>query len=111
MEEAKRSTESIRREAQLESEGRSLKLRAEVEHELRDKRGDLVKIEERVVAKEEDIDHQLTEFGPARAGARRRGASTAYRTRLKTATDGQLKELERISGMTVEEAKRRTPGA
>ena len=107
MEEAKRSAESIRREAQLEAKEESLKLRAEVEHELRDKRGDLVKIEERVVAKEEDIDRKLTEFGRREQGlADRETHLRQLQDELKTATDGQLKELERISGMTVEEAKR-----
>ena len=43
-EEAKRSAEAVRREAQLEAKEQSLKLRAEVENELRDKRAEIVKI-------------------------------------------------------------------
>jgi ribonucrease Y len=105
--EAKRSAEAIRREAQLEAKEAALKLRAEVEHELRDKRGELVKIEERVLAKEEDIDGKLTEFSRREQGlADRETHLRQLQDELKTATDGQLKELERISGMTVEEAKR-----
>jgi ribonucrease Y len=104
---AKRAAAAIRREAQLEAKEESLKLRAEVEHELRDKRGELVKIEERVVAKEEDIDRKLTEFSRREQGlADRESHLKQLQEELKTATDGQLKELERISGMTVEEAKR-----
>jgi ribonucrease Y len=106
-EEAKRSAESIRREAQLEAKEEALKLRAEVEHELRDKRGELVKIEERVVAKEEDIDRKLTEVSRREQGlADRETHLRQLQDELKAATEGQLKELERISGMTVEEAKR-----
>jgi ribonuclease Y len=105
--EAKRSAEAIRREAQLETKEEALKLRAEVEHELRDKRGELVKIEERVLAKEEDIDRKLTEFSRREQGLTDREAHLRQlQEELKTATDGQLKELERISGMTVDEAKR-----
>jgi ribonuclease Y len=105
--EAKRSAEAIRREAQLEAKEAALKLRAEVEHELRDKRGELVKIEERVLAKEEDIDRKLTEFSRREQGlADREAHLRQLQDELKAATDGQLKELERISGMTVEEAKR-----
>ena len=105
--EAKRSAEAIRREAQLEAKEEALKLRADVEHELRDKRGELVKIEERVVAKEEDIDRKLTEFARREQGlADREAHLRQLQDELKTATEGQLKELERISGMTVDEAKR-----
>jgi ribonuclease Y len=105
--EASRAAEAIRREAQLEAKEEALKLRAEVEHELRDKRGELVKIEERVLAKEEDIDRKLTEFSRRDQGlADRETHLRQLQDELKAATDAQLKELERISGMTVEEAKR-----
>jgi ribonuclease Y len=105
--EAERAAEAIRREAKLEAKEESLKLRAEVEHELRDKRGELVKIEERVLAKEEDIDRKLTEFSRREQGlADRETHLKQLQEELKTATEGELKELERISGMTVEEAKR-----
>jgi ribonuclease Y len=105
--EAKRAAEAIRREAQLEAKEGALQLRAEVEHELRDKRGELVKIEERILAKEEDIDHKLTEFARREQGlADRETHLRQLQDELKTATEGQLKELERISGMTVDEAKR-----
>src|SRR5919109_5688798 len=60
--EAKRAAETIRREAQIEAKEESLKLRADVENELREKRGEIIKIEERVLAKEEEIDRKLTEF-------------------------------------------------
>jgi ribonucrease Y len=107
VEEARRSAEAIRREAQLEAKEAALKLRAEVEHELRDKRGELVKIEERVLSKEEDIDRKLTEFSRREQGlADRETHLRQLQDELKAATDGQLRELERISGMTVEEAKR-----
>jgi ribonuclease Y len=106
-EDAKRGAEAIRREAQVEAREEALKLRAEVEQELQEKRGEVIKIEERVLAKEEEIDRKLTEF------ERREQGLVDRETHLKTmqedakaATEQQLKELERISGLTVEEAKR-----
>src|SRR2546423_15428161 len=60
-EEARRAAEAIRREAQVEAKEQAVKLRAEVEQELRDKRGEIIKIEERVAAKEGEIDRKLTE--------------------------------------------------
>ena len=41
--EAKRSAESVRREAELEAKEQALKARADVEHELRDRRAEIVK--------------------------------------------------------------------
>ena len=105
--EATRSAEALRREAQLEAKEEALKQRAETEHELRDKRAEIVKIEERVLTKEEDIDRKLTEFERREQGvADRETHLRQLQDELKVATEGQLKELERISGMTVDEAKR-----
>jgi ribonuclease Y len=106
-EEAKRAAEALRREAQLEVREQELKLRAGVEHELRDKRAEIVKVEERVLAKEEEIDRKLSEFERREQGVADREAHLKQlQDELKGATEGQLKELERISGMTTDEAKR-----
>jgi ribonucrease Y len=106
-EEATRSAEAVRREAQVEAKELALKLRADVEQELRDKRGEIIKIEERVVTKEEEIDRKLTDFERREQGfADRETHLKQLQEELKMATENELKELERISGMTVEEAKR-----
>jgi ribonucrease Y len=104
---AKRAAEALRREAQVEAKEQALKLRAEVENDLKDKRAEIIKIEERVLSKEEEIDRKLTEFERREQGfADRETHIRQLQEELKAATDGQLKELERISGMTVDEAKR-----
>jgi ribonuclease Y len=106
-EEATRAAEAIRREAQVEAKEQGLKLRAEVEQELRDKRAEIIKIEERVAAKEDEIDRKLTDFERhEQSFADRETHLKQLQEELKTATEGQLNELERISGMTVDEAKR-----
>ncbi|HVD66977.1 MAG TPA: ribonuclease Y [Gaiellaceae bacterium] len=106
-EEAKRSAEAIRREAQVEAREEALKLRADVDRELQGKRAEIIKIEERVVTKEEEIDRKLTEFERRDQGlADREAHLKTMQDEMKVATEQQLKELERISGMTVEEAKR-----
>jgi ribonucrease Y len=106
-EEAKRAAEAIRREAQVEAREEALKLRADVERELHGKRTEIIKIEERVLTKEEDIDRKLTELERREQGlADRESHLKAMQDEMKAATEQQLKELERISGMTVEEAKR-----
>src|SRR3954462_14461533 len=106
-EEAERGAEAIRREAQVEAREEALKLRAEVENELREKRAEVVKIEERVLAKEVEADGKLTEFERREQGlADRESHLKAMQEEAKAAGEQQLKELERISGLTVEEAKR-----
>ena len=104
---AVRAAESIRREAQVEAREQALKLRADVEHELKEKRSEIAKIEERVITKEEEIDRKLTELERREQGLLdREGHLKQLQEETKTAKDDQLRELERISGLTVEEAKK-----
>jgi ribonuclease Y len=106
-EEAQRSADSTRREAQVEAKELALKLRADVEQELKDKRAEIIKIEERVVTKEEEIDRKLTDLERREQGfADRETHLKQLQEELKAAKQNELKELERISGMTVDEAKR-----
>src|SRR4029450_9561242 len=62
--------------------------------------------EERVLAKEEEIDRKLTELARRDQGvADREGHTKQLQEELKAARDSQLTELERVAGMTVNEAK------
>jgi ribonucrease Y len=104
---AKRAAEAIRREAQVEAREEALKLRAEVDQEVRDKRAEIIKIEERILAKEEEIDRKLTDFASREQSlSDREGHLKEMQEKLDAATETQLRELERVSGMTIEEAKR-----
>jgi ribonucrease Y len=104
---AVRAAEAVRREAQVEAREQALKLRADVEQELKDKRSEIAKIEERVITKEEEIDQKLTEMERREQGLLDRETHLKQlQDETKAAKDGQLRELERISGLTVEEAKR-----
>ena len=104
---AERAAEAIRREAQVEAREQALKLRADVEQELKDKNAEVLRIEERVVGKEEDIDRKLTELERREQGLTDRETHLKLlQEELKAAKDAQLQELERTSGLTVEEAKR-----
>jgi ribonuclease Y len=105
--EAVRAAEAIRREAQVEVREQALKLRGDVEQELKDKREEIAKIEERVITKEEEIDRKLTEMERREQGlADREGHLKQLQDEMKVAKDEQIRELERISALTVEEAKK-----
>src|SRR5690349_4508103 len=62
LDEAARDAEATRREAAIEARELAVKLRAELEAELRERRDATVKIEERVLAQEEDLNAKLTEL-------------------------------------------------
>ena len=104
--EAQSEADALRRESQIESREASVRMRTEVEDEVTGRRAEILKIEERVVAKEEDIDRKLTELGRREQGVADREVHTKQlQEELKESRDSQLSELERISGMTVNEAK------
>lgn len=104
---AQRAAEAIRREAQVEAREQALRLRAEVEQEVRDKRVEAAKAEERIVAKEQDVDRKLVELERREQGfADRETHVRRLQEELKTARDAELRELERISGLSQETAKK-----
>jgi ribonuclease Y len=103
---AKREAEALRREAQIEAREEAVRLRADVEQEIAERRTEILKIEERVLAKEEDIDRKLTELSRREQGLADRELHTKQlQEELKQARETELQELQRISGMTVNEAK------
>jgi ribonuclease Y len=104
--EAHREAEAMRREAQIEAREQSVKLRSEVETEVAERRAEIIKIEERVLTKEDEIDRKLTELTRREQGVfDRETHSKQLQEELKGAKEAELKELERISGMTTNEAK------
>jgi ribonucrease Y len=104
--EARREAEAMRREAQIEAREQSVKLRAEVEQEVAERRAEIIKIEERVLAKEDEIDRKLTELSRREQGVSDREThSKQLQEELKVAKEEELKELERVSGMTTNEAR------
>src|SRR5713226_6423068 len=106
IEDAQREAETLQREAQITAREEAVKLRAEIDHEVAEHRGRVVKVEERVLAKEEEIDGKLTEMARREQGlADRETHLKQLQDDHKQAREQQLAELERVSGMTVNEAK------
>ena len=68
--EAQSEADALRREGQIEAREASVRLRAEIEQEVAERRTEILKIEERVLAKEEDIDREADRAHAARAGRR-----------------------------------------
>jgi ribonucrease Y len=104
---ANRAAEAIRREAQVEAREAALTLRAEAEAELQDRRAETIKAEERVTAKEQDLDRRLGETARhEQALADRETHVKELQAELKEAKDEQLGRLEQIAGLTAGDARK-----
>ncbi|OLD99836.1 MAG: ribonuclease Y [Actinobacteria bacterium 13_1_20CM_4_69_9] len=106
IDEARREADTLRREGQISAREEAVQLRAEIDQEIAEHRSRIVKVEERVLAKEEEIDTKLTELQRREQGlADRETHLKQLQEEQKNAKDEQLAELERISGMTANQAK------
>ena len=113
--EARREAESIRREAKVEAREEVVRLRQEMEREVAEQRGRMAKTEERVLAKEDEVERRQRDVERRQLEVDRREQGLADREvhvkelqeDLKQAKQRELEELERIAGMTVNEAKAR----
>lgn len=106
IDEALKTAETKKREALLEAKEEALKMKNDSEREARDRRTEVQRYEKRVLAKEESVDKK------AEALERRETSLTAKEEDLKKKRAeadrllGQrVQELERISGLTSEQAK------
>jgi ribonuclease Y len=103
---AVRHAEAIAREAQIDAREQTLKLRAEIEEEVGERRAQVLKAEERILAREEEVETKLVELGRREQGmADRETHLKQLQDDFKQAKVRELAEVERISGMTVGEAK------
>src|SRR6266566_2426631 len=104
--EAKGDAEALRREAQIEAREEAVRVRTDIEQEIAARRTETTKVEERVLAQEEEIDRKLTELTRREQGlADRETHAKELQEELKATRESHLDELQRISGMTVNEAK------
>ena len=106
LEDAERDAEALRREAQVEAREQAVHLRSEIEAEVQDRRLQIVKIEERVLQKESEVDAKLEELARREQGLGDREVhAKELQESLKEAKEQALGELQRLSGLTVEQAR------
>ena len=104
---AERAAEAVRREAQVEAREEALKLRAKAERELGDRRAEVAKAEERAAAKEAELERTRADLERKEQSlADRETHARQLQEELKTAKDAELRELERVAGLSVADAKR-----
>jgi ribonucrease Y len=103
---AGREAEAVRREAQVEAREQAVQLRSEIEAEVQGRRLEIAKVEERIGQKETEAEAKLTELDRREQGLGDREVHVkVLQEELKVAKDEALAALERMSGLTVHEAK------
>jgi ribonuclease Y len=106
IDEALKTAEAKKREALLEVKEESLRTRNELEKETRERRTELQKYEKRVLSKEESVDKKADAVEKREAECATRIADLQKKEkRVEELHDQGVQELERISGLTSEQAK------
>jgi ribonuclease Y len=106
LQDAEREAEAMRREAHVEAREDAVKLRAEVDAEVQERRTQLTRTEERLQSRDDELERKQVELARREQGlADREEASKALHAELKEAKQRELRELERLSNMTIAEAK------
>lgn len=105
-EDAHREIETRRKEMLLEAREEIQKLRADLEREIRDKRAEVQRLERRLAQREEALERRLESVEKReRQTASKEQEINRAREELTRILQEQRKELERIGGLTAEEAK------
>ena len=79
---------------------------SDIEHELRERRAEIARSEERILGKEQSLDVRLTELDRRERSLEDRARNLEHQgEELKRARQRQLKELERIAGLSISQAK------
>jgi ribonuclease Y len=106
IDEALKTAETKKREALLEAKEESLKAKNEFERETKERRAELQRYEKRVLTKEETLDRktEALEKKDARLTAKE-SELDKVKQEVEDFHSKQLQELEKISGLTSEQAK------
>ncbi|MCI5855876.1 MAG: ribonuclease Y [Agathobacter sp.] len=106
IDEAVKTAETKKREALLEAKEENIKAKNELDKEIKERRGEIQRNERRIVQKEESLDKKLEAVEKREAGfAAKEEALNKQKEEIAKLNEQRLQELERISGLTSEQAK------
>ncbi|NLN06629.1 MAG: ribonuclease Y [Firmicutes bacterium] len=104
--EAEKQALSVKREKIIEAKEEVHKLRRDLEQESRERREELKRMERRLLQKEETLDRKTAQIERKDEELKRKEQEiTKTQEKIAEILEQQLAELERISGMSSEEAK------
>ena len=106
IDEAVKSAESQKREVLLEAKEEAHQIKEEIEKECRDRRSELQRLERRVIQKEENLERKSDALEKKEEALQRRDRQISrIEEELNQLKEKQVSELERLSGLSSEEAK------
>lgn len=106
IEEAKKNAEGERREALLQAKEDIHKNRVELDKEIKERRNEILRLERRLVQKEETLDKKVETLEQREEALSKRDKDIqAQLEEIAKVKKNQLEELERISGLSTEDAK------
>lgn len=106
IDDAVKAAESTKREALLEAKEESIKTKNELEKETRERRAEVSRYEKRVLNKEEAIDRKADTLERREQSlAKKESSLDKQKAKVEELHAKRLQELERISGLTSEQAK------
>ena len=106
IDEAVKTAETKKREAMLEAKEESIRVKNDLDKEVKERRAEIQRSERRVVQKEENLDKKLESIERREAGfAAKEEEINKQKAQIAKLNEERLQELERISGLTYEQAK------
>ncbi len=106
IDEALKSAEAKKRETLLEAKEEALKTKNEIDKEVKDRRNELQRMEKRVLSREENLDRKSEAIEKKEAALNKReNELNAIKSEIADLEAKRTQELERISGLTSEQAK------
>ncbi len=106
IDEALKTAETKKREAQLETKEESIRVKNELDKEIKERRAEAQRYERRIQQKEENIEKKADAIEKKEASlAAREDRLSKQREEVSKLNEQRLQELERISGLTSEQAK------
>ena len=107
IDEAVKTAETKKREAMLEAKEESIRVKNDLDKEVKERRAEIQRSERRVVQKEENLDKKLESIERREAGfAAKEEEINKQKAQIAKLNEERLQELERISGLTSEQAKK-----
>ena len=106
IDEALKTAETKKREALLEAKEESLKTKNELERETKERRAEIQRYERRVLSKEESLDRKSEAIEKKESFlSKREDELNRKKAEVEELSEKRVQELERISGLTSEQAK------
>jgi ribonuclease Y len=106
LEDAQRDADALRKEAELQAKELQLRLREETEEQLELRRSEIARSEERASARDELLEQKNAELQRREQGiSDRETHARTLQEELKTTREAAVRELERASGMTQQQAR------